>query len=108
MQQLRAVVCRTYELASIALDHCALSCFCADLHRALGYLWVILCCFPFLQWCSHCKTLTPTWIALAAEVTSPELHVAKLDATTEVAQAKRFDVRAFPSVAQHRQPTDCG
>lgn len=79
-----------------------------SLYRPPSCAWLSVGLFCFvslslpLQWCSHCKTLTPTWIALAAEVTSPELHVAKLDATTEVAQAKRFDVRAFPSVAKHR------
>lgn len=63
------------------------------------FVFVCVC----VQWCSHCKTLTPTWNALAAEVTSSNLHVAKLDATTEVAQAKRFDVRAFPSVTEKRR-----
>ena len=52
----------------------------------------------YAPWCGHCKSLEPLWNTLAESVTAPELRIAKLDATTELAQAKRFDIRGFPSI----------
>lgn len=57
--------------------------------------WIIQFSAP---WCGHCKSLAPTWEKLAGAVGSPRLHVGKLDATVEIATARRFDIRGFPSI----------
>jgi len=53
----------------------------------------------YAPWCGHCKSLEPTWEALAAELKAqPGIHVAKVDATVETNLASRFNIRGYPTL----------
>lgn len=59
--------------------------------------------FPLLQWCGHCKNLAPVWDKLSvavsdASIVGRDIRIGQVDATLELAQAKRFDVRGYPSL----------
>ncbi len=50
-------------------------------------------------WCGHCKRLDSDWAQLASSLSAhSSIHIGKLDATEHIAQAKRFDVRGFPTL----------
>jgi thiol-disulfide isomerase/thioredoxin len=47
--------------------------------------------------CGHCRDLEPAWARLA-EAVGEGVRVAKLDVAAELKVAKRFDVRAYPTL----------
>lgn len=57
-------------------------------------LWLVKFYAP---WCGHCTSLTPLWNQLGDEV-SGDIHVAKIDATKNPAQAVRYQVRGYPTL----------
>jgi len=52
----------------------------------------------YAPWCSHCQQLEPTWNALAAELKSHKISVAKANGDENVGLMKRFGVAGFPSI----------
>uniref|UniRef100_A0A0B6YWC7 Thioredoxin domain-containing protein n=2 Tax=Arion vulgaris TaxID=1028688 RepID=A0A0B6YWC7_9EUPU len=54
----------------------------------------------YTPWCEHCKFLAPQYAAAAEELAAhdPPVVLAKVDATTNVELAKRFQVAGFPTL----------
>eukprot|EP00232_Nephroselmis_pyriformis_P022784 CAMPEP_0182862752 /NCGR_PEP_ID=MMETSP0034_2-20130328/6249_1 /TAXON_ID=156128 /ORGANISM="Nephroselmis pyriformis, Strain CCMP717" /LENGTH=217 /DNA_ID=CAMNT_0024994867 /DNA_START=24 /DNA_END=677 /DNA_ORIENTATION=+ len=51
----------------------------------------------YAPWCTHCKQLEPTWEALAEKLEG-QVHVAKLDGTTEQSIMQQLMVPGFPTI----------
>eukprot|EP01119_Soliformovum_irregulare_P007564 TRINITY_DN1_c0_g2_i2.p1 TRINITY_DN1_c0_g2~~TRINITY_DN1_c0_g2_i2.p1 ORF type:complete len:145 (+),score=48.73 TRINITY_DN1_c0_g2_i2:278-712(+) len=52
----------------------------------------------YAPWCGHCKRLAPTWEELGTATQGTEVHVGKVDCTTEKATCAKFNVRGYPTV----------
>ena len=52
----------------------------------------------YAPWCSHCKALAPKWEEASKELSTAELHFAKIDATSETALAREHTVKGFPNI----------
>jgi thiol-disulfide isomerase/thioredoxin len=59
-----------------------------------GLPWMVAVTAP---WCTHCQDLEPIWRALAQRLKG-EVHVGKIDSTTELVLQQRFGVEAYPSL----------
>jgi len=51
----------------------------------------------YAPWCGHCKSLAPTWDALAGK-TAGQFNVAKVDCTIHRAVCSDFGVRGYPTL----------
>ncbi|ELR13438.1 thioredoxin domain containing protein [Acanthamoeba castellanii str. Neff] len=56
----------------------------------------------YAPWCGHCKSLAPTWEALATELKGT-VPVAKVDATLNPLVKKRFGIKGFPTIIFFKQ-----
>eukprot|EP01025_Chloroclados_australasicus_P028630 TRINITY_DN2837_c0_g2_i2.p1 TRINITY_DN2837_c0_g2~~TRINITY_DN2837_c0_g2_i2.p1 ORF type:complete len:231 (-),score=9.16 TRINITY_DN2837_c0_g2_i2:592-1284(-) len=52
----------------------------------------------YAPWCSHCRSLEPTWKEVAKELAPFGIKVAKIDATKNPVLHHRFAVTAYPSL----------
>merc|ERR1719215_1980719 len=54
----------------------------------------------YAPWCGHCKAMESTWSKLGKRLgeSDSNVKVGKVDATTEVLTARRFDIRGFPTL----------
>jgi protein disulfide-isomerase-like protein len=56
-------------------------------------------------WCTHCKRLAPVYDKVAKhfhEDGTSDVHVAKIDATSEMDLAERFDISGYPSIVLYQ------
>jgi protein disulfide-isomerase-like protein len=52
----------------------------------------------YAPWCGHCKSLAPTWDALADKAEGTGISIANVDATVNRGVANRYNIRGFPTL----------
>nr|CAB3267136.1 protein disulfide-isomerase TMX3-like [Phallusia mammillata] len=59
--------------------------------------WLVMFYAP---WCGHCKHLEPTWLEIGRQmaIDSPDVAIARLDATKYSSLTSQYGVRGFPTI----------